>query len=132
MEDCAGICNGPFVIDECGDCVDSLDATTTSTSTSTDPLADAEVLTCACDGAFRVGERVEQIGTSGPPVGTMGTVISGYTSSNMILVEWDDWFSGHNGNCAIASCGECIASGSSRWWVYCDTMLSHGGSGPDC
>jgi hypothetical protein len=130
-EDCAGICNGPYVIDECGDCVDSLDATTTSTTT-TDPWVDAEVLTCACDSRFRVGERVEQAGTSGPPVGTMGTVIAGTSSSNMILVEWDDWFSGHNGNCPIANCGECVASGSSRWWVFCDTMLSHGGSGSGC
>lgn len=85
-------------------------------------------LPCACDGVYTAGDRVvlleDNPGSSTTlPAGTLGTVVAGRTSGGgLMLVEWDGWTDGHSGVCGNANCGECTASGSSRWWVACGEL----------
>ncbi|MFT5460261.1 MAG: hypothetical protein ACI9K2_006778 [Myxococcota bacterium] len=86
------------------------------------------VLECACDGAFAEGQRVSAAvdspaGASGIVAGDMGTVVAGMSGGPddlQILVHWDAWASGHDGNCAASECGECVDDpANARWWVGC-------------
>jgi hypothetical protein len=85
-------------------------------------------LTCSCGSQFAAGERVAAAidspsGATGLAGGTTGTVIAA-GGSPPLLVEWDGWTSGHDGNCAAATCGTCTPSGMSRWYVGCDEVVS--------
>ncbi len=107
----------------CGSCTDS--------GSSRWYVACADVttqrLTCACGGVFSQGDRVVLLvnspdGASGLSQGATGTVISGGTGTPPLLVQWDGWTSGHNGNCSASTCGSCTPSGSSRWYVNCNEI----------
>jgi len=98
--------------------------------TITDPGAGAAIW-CACDGYFREGSRVvalveDPAGAFGLPLGTVGTALAGVGGSlPWILVEWDDWLYGHDGNCMFSECGTCIPREDppqGRWWVYCNKI----------
>jgi hypothetical protein len=87
------------------------------------------LLSCGCAGAFHEGERVRAAvaspsGAAGLGLGTAGTAIAGSTGTLPVLVQWDGWFSGHNGNCTFADCGTCVASGTSRWYVLCSEVTT--------
>jgi hypothetical protein len=90
-----------------------------------------ERLDCACSAAFIVGERIttvvdDSMGAVGLPAGSLGTVLAATTffGDSFLLVEFDDWFAGHDGNCYNAACGSCVPSGSSRWWLPCSHVAS--------
>lgn len=79
-------------------------------------------LRCACGGAFTEGDRVVALanapsGATGVSAGQLGTVIAGTTGK--ILVQWDGYTGGHDGQCATATCGRCAPSGTARAWVAC-------------
>ena len=89
-------------------------------------------ISCVCNSLWYVGDRVTKTGSAsgGPPIGTEGTAISGSPSSPPFLVEWDNWFNGHDGNGA-AACPETPDSGTSRWWIECDEFaLTNNLDGP--
>ena len=54
----------------------------------------------------------------------MGTVLAGLTGTWDLMVEWDDWYGGHDGwACDTAvSCGSCEPEGDSRWMLFCDEL----------
>lgn len=87
-------------------------------------------LTCSCSGAYAEGDRVVAIvdnpaGASGILRGHAGTVIAGFAPSTTVgvLIEWDGWTSGHDGNCSASACGTCIDSATTnRWYVPCDSV----------
>ena len=74
-----------------------------------------------CDGDFAPGDTV--VGISGARVGLTGTVICAHSSlsTTYLLVEWDSWTYGHNGNGACA-CGETVSGSSSSWYVQCSDV----------
>ncbi|HJL00732.1 MAG TPA: EGF domain-containing protein [Polyangiaceae bacterium LLY-WYZ-15_(1-7)] len=86
-------------------------------------------LTCGCDGRFSPGDRVMAL-VDGPSSardvsrGRLGTIIAGNSGSSLeMLVQWDGWTSGHDGNCSVADCGTCTASATdNRWWTACDQI----------
>ncbi|HJL19970.1 MAG TPA: hypothetical protein RMH99_30175 [Sandaracinaceae bacterium LLY-WYZ-13_1] len=87
-------------------------------------------LACSCGGAYQEGDRVVAIvdapaGASGITVGHRGTVIAGNAppSTLGVLIEWDGWTGGHDGNCSASECGACTASATNdRWYVPCDSV----------
>jgi len=89
-------------------------------------------LGCGCGGTFYEGERVvatvdNPSGAGGVSVGDTGTVIAGNAppSTLGVLIEWDGWSSGHDGNCSASDCGSCVPSPTNnRWYVVCDTIRS--------
>ena len=91
-----------------------------------------EDLPCACSGDYTKGDRVvamvdEPSGATGVTAGSMGTVVAGIDGPLSVLVEWDDWLSGHDGNCSAAECGSCVDSPTTnRWWVACDDISRPG------
>ncbi|MDH5492065.1 MAG: hypothetical protein OEY14_08930, partial [Myxococcales bacterium] len=91
--------------------------------------ASRELLGCACGGRFRERSLVESVlsspsGAPGLEAGVRGMVIAANADlgSAELLVEWEGWLGGHEGRCGAADCGNCVASGSSRWWVGCDEL----------
>ena len=70
--------------------------------------ASAQVIDCACDSEYSVGDRVitlvdDPSGASNLPAGTLGTVLCGDMGSWDLYISWDAYSDGHNAN---ASC-EC-------------------------
>jgi hypothetical protein len=87
------------------------------------------LLSCGCAGSFHEGERVRAAvgapsSAPGLAIGTSGTAIAGSAGTLPLLVQWDGWLSGHNGNCTFADCGTCVASGTSRWYVLCSDVAT--------
>jgi hypothetical protein len=90
-------------------------------------LTSGDSVTCQCDGYYSVGDRV--VASVDNPSGAyriqaddMGTVICGASSgSPVLLISWDDWQHGHNGN---GHCGCPVTSlpDSSGWYVDCDEV----------
>lgn len=85
-------------------------------------------LTCACEGAFTPGDRVVALFNSpsgaGVTRGTGGTVVGASTTGDLnILIRWDGWSGGHNGNCSFSTCGDCTSLGSNgHWWTNCEMI----------
>jgi hypothetical protein len=86
---------------------------------------------CVCSGLYSVGDRVTRVDaqtSGGPPLGSLGTVITGDPSFSLpILVAWDGW-SGHSGGA-----GTCPGAGTApgnAWWVACNDISPAPGSGP--
>ena len=86
---------------------------------------------CACDAEFNVGDRVQalvdnpQDGT-GIVAGQCGTVICGRDGGDSfrILIEWDDWYAGHD-NTSFCECPDGESSGTaSCWWVDCPDIAA--------
>eukprot|EP00929_Paragymnodinium_shiwhaense_P059036 TRINITY_DN29555_c0_g1_i1.p1 TRINITY_DN29555_c0_g1~~TRINITY_DN29555_c0_g1_i1.p1 ORF type:complete len:629 (-),score=32.96 TRINITY_DN29555_c0_g1_i1:480-2366(-) len=83
-------------------------------------------LSCACNGAFSIGDvvfsNIDIVGPNGErlPTGYEGFVIAGSShEGGRILVEFGAWSGGTDGNCHHAECGECTPWGSSREWMAC-------------
>ena len=86
----------------------------------------AQVVDCVCDSEYSVGDRVVLTGESGLgdlPVGSLGTVVCGSNAfgGNLILVDWDGYDLGHDGN-GYCTCGESAGSGTSNFYVDCGVI----------
>ncbi|TFG39330.1 MAG: hypothetical protein E4H44_02295 [Candidatus Aminicenantes bacterium] len=58
-------------------------------------------------------------GAAGISLGDMGTVVCGSnTGSGNILISWDNWSGGHNGN-GFCGCPVTSLTDSSGWYVAC-------------
>ena len=86
-------------------------------------------LPCACGARFATGDRVVALvdgpsSARGVTRGRQGTVIAGNDGGDLqVLIQWDRWTSGHDGNCGVADCGTCTASATNnRWWTACDQI----------
>ena len=92
--------------------------------------AHAQVIGCACDGAFAVGDRVSALvdnptGASGVLVGTVGTVICGTGPSGLpesVLVRWDGMTRGSNANAQLCDCAAPAGGTSADWFAACDEI----------
>ncbi len=78
---------------------------------------------CACAGAFSSGDRVTATlsspqGASGLSMGWGGTVICGAIGFPPLLISWDDWQNGHNGN-GFCACPVDSLPDNSGWFVDC-------------
>ncbi len=80
---------------------------------------------CACAATYSAGDRVVATasnpqGASGLSQGWGGTVISGNSifTNTVLLVSWDDWQLGHDGN-GYAECPVDSLSDTSGYWVDC-------------
>ena len=52
-----------------------------------------------------------------------GVILDGSGGDLQVLIQWDRWTSGHDGNCGVADCGTCTASATNnRWWTACDQI----------
>ncbi len=90
-----------------------------------------QLVDCVCDTTWAVGDRVaadRDINTGSVPLpeGSLGTVVCGLDGAGIpLLVAWDDWSGGHDGN-GYCSCPNLAAAGSSGWWVECaDVAPAH-------
>jgi hypothetical protein len=89
------------------------------------PAICGEILTCACSGTFADGERIQSVASSPVAAGTLGRVDAGTADFGaLVLAEWDGWGGGHDGNCSVATCGECTPGGSNSWWTGCADVSS--------
>lgn len=85
-------------------------------------------LTCACGGVWYPGDRVVALvdnprGARNILRGRQGTVVAGGNAAGTdILIQWDAWTDGHDGNCSFSSCGACVDSGLARWYTDCDEI----------
>jgi hypothetical protein len=84
------------------------------------------VADCSCGGKFYTGQQVislvDDISYSGLPKGSTGTVVCGSSSfPNSILISWDDWSGGHDGN-GHCTCPVTSVPDNSGWWVSCDEV----------
>ncbi|MEE2906489.1 MAG: S8 family serine peptidase, partial [Planctomycetota bacterium] len=94
---------------------------------------------CACDSEFNVGDRVQALvdnpqGGNGIVASQGGTVICGRDGGDSlnILIEWDDWYAGHD-NTSFCECPDGESSGTaSCWWVDCPDIVAFGGTPVDC
>ena len=86
------------------------------------------LIDCACDAQYHSGDRV--VSTVDNPdgneeiiVGSTGTVVCGYSDDtyDIILVDWDDVTTGHNGN-DFCACGDGPLPEFSGWWAACDAI----------
>jgi len=119
--------DGNCTVSSCGSCTPS--PVDNRWYTACDQVRTAR-LTCSCSGAYSEGDRVEAIvdapsGATGIAQGAQGTVIAGNAPPSTIgvLIEWDGWTGGHNGNCGSSECGTCVASATNnRWYVPCDSV----------
>jgi hypothetical protein len=78
---------------------------------------------CVCDSQYFVGTRVAATvdnphGAPGIEAGTPGTVVCGAPGSPELLVAWDNWTQGHDGN-GICQCPNTTLADHSAWWVDC-------------
>jgi len=101
-------------------------------------LPDWEPVVCACTASsYKTGDRVVAVvdnpqGASGILAGHMGTVIcGGYDSPDWVLISWDGWSSGHNGN-GYCGCPAVALPDTSGWWVACTDVLPANGQPVDC
>ncbi|MFC1888201.1 MopE-related protein [Thermodesulfobacteriota bacterium] len=84
-------------------------------------------VTCVCGGYYTIGNRVtlQVDNPDGNPTllaGHEGTIVCGSTLLNRILVSWDGWQDGHNGN-EFCECPAGDLPDSSGWWVDCEMIL---------
>jgi hypothetical protein len=94
---------------------------------------------CACDDQYNVGDRVQAAvdnpqGAGGILAGHCGTVLCGRDAGDEfnILIEWDDWYNGHD-QTNHCECGNDDSSGtSSCWWVDCPDIAAGCGGGSGC
>jgi len=96
-------------------------------------------LDCACALNFHTFDRVTcdssggcvdpYVGT-GPPYGAMGTVVAGSDGQPPLLVAWDSWFDGHDGNGA-ENCGftQDLIGHTNCWYVDCDAVIGLSSNG---
>ena len=93
--------------------------------------AHAQVIGCACDGDYEVGDRVSALvdnptGASGVLVGTIGTVICGTGPSGLpesVLVRWDGMTRGSSVNVLDCDCEAPAGGGTSAdWFAACDEI----------
>jgi hypothetical protein len=78
---------------------------------------------CVCGGQFHVGDRVQLLvnapdGNTSLVTGQTGTVVSGAPGTPPLLVSWDNFQDGHNGN-TLAQCPSTSLPDSSGWYVDC-------------
>jgi hypothetical protein len=78
---------------------------------------------CVCSGAYSSGDRVVATlsnpqGASGLSMGWGGTVICGAIGYPPLLIQWDDWQSGHNGN-GFCVCPVDSLPDYSGWYIDC-------------
>ncbi|MHB8878834.1 MAG: hypothetical protein ACYC8T_34470 [Myxococcaceae bacterium] len=89
------------------------------------PVTRPQMAACtSCSNQFREGAFVTAAvanpsGAPGLAAGTKGKVIAGSNGTLPLLVEWQGWTGGHDGNCGVSNCGTCVAGGTSRWYVTC-------------
>jgi len=103
------------------------------------PCAGSGSVDCACDAQYNVGDRVHAAvdnpqGATGILAGHCGTVLCGRDGGDdlNILIEWDDWFSGHD-NTSYCECGDGDSAGtSSCYWVDCPDIAAGCGGGSGC
>lgn len=82
------------------------------------------VLACVCGGSFKEGDRVTYTGHAFPPGRTVGTILGG-TKNGFLNVEWDEFSTGHTGNCKLTTCGSCSESPvKSRWFTSCQDLAT--------
>ncbi|MCB9603534.1 MAG: hypothetical protein H6724_07490 [Sandaracinus sp.] len=92
------------------------------------PDVESARLTCGCGGQFSPGDRVVALydnpsGARNVLQGRRGTVVAGGTSTLPVLIQWDRWTDGHNGNCGASQCGTCTASATNnRWYTACELL----------
>lgn len=85
-----------------------------------------ETISCVCSGMYKVGDRVRLLvdhpdGSEALMTGHEGTVVSGAQGAPPLLVSWDDFTAGHNGN-AITECPKTILPDTSGWYVTCEDL----------
>ena len=81
---------------------------------------------CACDDQYATDDRVRTLvdnpgGSSGLLTGAIGTVICGATAGgppNQILISWDNWQQGHDGN-GYCQCPVDSLPDDSGWYLHC-------------
>jgi len=81
------------------------------------PVGDIE---CACESHYSVGDQVISVlEFAGLPVGSIGTVLCGGDSPNLLYISWDDMTWGHDNNdpCECQSGDD--DEDSSHYWNYC-------------
>lgn len=90
---------------------------------ATTQTASAQTIDCACSGTFSVGDRVVALtdnpsGASGITAGAPGTVVCGADGGTPLLIQWDNWTQGHDGN-GYCICGGSPDATSDHWYVEC-------------
>ncbi|MBT8485917.1 MAG: hypothetical protein HKO59_15580 [Phycisphaerales bacterium] len=105
----------------------------------TTPTDGGSAVDCQCGGTWNAGDRVEAL-VDNPQGGDMltgdqGTVICGpdpATFPGFILIEWDDYTTGHDGN-GFCLCPAGSATPGAGWYVLCEEIgPADGGGGVDC
>ena len=96
---------------------------------------DGALVDCVCDAQYHSGDRV--VSTVDNPsdngeifLGSAGTVVCGNSEYDVILVDWDDVTTGHNGN-DYCECGDGPLPEYSGWWVYCNEIEMDDGEDGD-
>lgn len=97
-------------------------------------VASAQVIDCACDSEYSVGDRVTLLvdnpdGAISLPAGSVGTVLCGDNGSTYDLyISWDNWADGHDlTNYCDCQSGDDVED-SSHWLVQC-ADVRHGEPG---
>ena len=88
--------------------------------------AHAQVIGCACDGDYEVGDRVVALvdnpnSAPGLPAGSLGTIVCGIDTAGPIelVVRWDGWTNGSSVNADFCDCPAPIAGANGDWFVLC-------------
>ena len=96
---------------------------------------DGALVDCVCDAQYHSGDRV--VSTVDNPsdngeifLGSAGTVVCGNSEYDVILVDWDDVTTGHNGN-DYCECGDGPLPEYSGWGVYCNEIEMDDGEDGD-
>ncbi len=84
------------------------------------------VVDCACDAIYNTGDCVVALvdnpfSAPGIYAGDTGIVICGHNSTtpNILLISWNGWTQGHDGNGYCECPADGSAPGTSGWWVEC-------------
>ncbi|WP_295443585.1 C1 family peptidase [uncultured Thiodictyon sp.] len=87
----------------------------------------SEPIACQCDSRYSVGQQVVALvdnpaGSSGISAGTRGTVICGSsTTAGKVLVSWDGWQFGHDGQ-GHCGCPVTTLPSNSGWFMGCNDI----------
>ncbi len=85
-------------------------------------VAPGSEVSCTCDGRFEAGDRVRLLEAVGSlPAGQWGTVACGASGSLPLLVSWDNWFDGHDGN-GFCECPSESLPDTSGYFVGCSDV----------
>ena len=95
-------------------------------------VASAQVIDCACDSEYSVGDRVTLLvdnpdGAISLPAGSVGTVLCGDDGPTYDLyISWDNWSDGHDYNSTYCNCqsGDDVLD-DSHWLVQCGDVIPH-------